>query len=526
MLRYKYLFFYLLLLYPLSGSTQPCTEGSFGYYISSQADIDSFPILFPDCDKIGGFLNIHGVDTIYNLLGFNQLTEIVNGGIKITATHITDLKGFDSLSHADYTVQIFYNDNLQNLDGFQNMTHVHDNFFIGYNHQLQSLHGLDNFIKVRGNFTLIDNPLLPNLSPLGKLAKIEGEFTLEKLNGLHDLQGLEKLDTIEEHFKIRNNQNLYTLQGCNALKDILGNFTIKDNPALGSLEGLDSLQTIGQNLSLINNASLVNLEGLLRLNFIDGHLLIDHNSEMQSLEGAEHLYEIGGFFHLLNNDKIHDLQGLDSLQSIQEEFFIQQNDSLKNLHGLEQLQYVQDFILSDNATLSTLEGAETLQIIDDKLILQYLPALSDISALENVLPEELNYLQITNNPALSTCNLPNICSYLFNGGSALIENNGPGCSSPEEIIAQCPLTDAPPGPAPSLLRLYPNPAQNTLWVAWPQTPDKYELRIYDPQGRMLYAEKEVREKRHQIPLQKLPAGSYLLQVRNEEQVYSLLFVVK
>ncbi|MCY4418603.1 MAG: T9SS type A sorting domain-containing protein, partial [Cytophagales bacterium] len=66
----------------------------------------------------------------------------------------------------------------------------------------------------------------------------------------------------------------------------------------------------------------------------------------------------------------------------------------------------------------------------------------------------------------------------------------------------------------------PNPASNYLEI---ETPEETHLKIIDPTGKVLHTE-QISRGVHRIPIQELPAGSYLLLLQIGAQATSYTFI--
>ena len=103
------------------------------FWFSSQADIDSFPLRFPDCINIYGELRVFG----------------------------DDVTNVDSLIQIEYVSQFVHirDSALENIDGLANLEGIGHNMVITNNRYLNSIEGISNL----SDFDLIaisDNPLL------------------------------------------------------------------------------------------------------------------------------------------------------------------------------------------------------------------------------------------------------------------------------------------------------------------------------------------------------------------------------
>jgi len=109
--------------------------------LTTQGQIDSFPILYPDCEEITSFLRIRG-EGINNLNGLSQLKR-VQLHLVIEETNLSDLSGLEGLEEVK-ELQILKNDNLVDLSALSNLTKLGYSLYISENNQLSTLFGLHN----------------------------------------------------------------------------------------------------------------------------------------------------------------------------------------------------------------------------------------------------------------------------------------------------------------------------------------------------------------------------------------------
>lgn len=112
----------ILLILLLSGISvlysQPCLPD--GITFTSQSQIDSFPILYPNCTEIEGDVLIFG-DDISNLYGLNVLTSI-GGYLSIYSNDIlTNLSGLEGISSIGGFLKIWYNYALNSMAGLEGL---------------------------------------------------------------------------------------------------------------------------------------------------------------------------------------------------------------------------------------------------------------------------------------------------------------------------------------------------------------------------------------------------------------------
>ncbi len=87
-----------------------------------------------------------------------------------------------------------------------------------------------------------------------------------------------------------------------------------------------------------------------------------------------------------------------------------------------------------------------------------------------------------------------------------------------DTLALTSRTHLPPAP----FRLYPQPAQQALWLEWrAMAPLPQEVQLWDPLGRMIYRSSIFpSERKVRLSLLGLPAGFYSLQVKSEAGVWT------
>jgi len=131
-----------------------------GITFTTQAQIDSFAIIYPNCTEIEG--------------------DVLIGGWN--GSDITNLNGLIVLTSIGGNLEILGTSSLTSLTGLDNLTSIPGSLFIAGNAALTSLAGLDNIIAIGNYFqifivengTVIGNSALISLSGLESLASIGG----------------------------------------------------------------------------------------------------------------------------------------------------------------------------------------------------------------------------------------------------------------------------------------------------------------------------------------------------------------
>ena len=203
---------------------------------TSQSEIDSFQITYPNCTEIEGDVLINGAD-ISNMDGLNMLTAI--GG------HL----------------EILYNDVLTSITGLMNVNSIGGNFHIGYNNALTSLTGLNSVNSIGGDMKLKYNFAFVNLNGLDKITSVHGDVWISTNYNLTNLTGLDNLSSIGGDLIISSNPNMTNLNGLANVDSIGGILEISSLYQLSSLSGLGNIDASSiSDLTIRNNPVLSNCD--------------------------------------------------------------------------------------------------------------------------------------------------------------------------------------------------------------------------------------------------------------------------
>lgn len=186
-----------------------CLPG--GMQIFDQDQIDSIPILYPDCKEIMGRLFIDDFNDGYIL----------------------------------------------NLNGFENITSIAGYLVIGHSPRLHSLQGFDSLVTIGGSLLLDSNDSLEDLQNLSKLTSLLGNLQLDNISMITDLSGLENLNYIGSDIILMFNANLTDLSALSNINKIGSGITIWDNPSLTNLSGLDNIKANSISSLYIKDNSLL-----------------------------------------------------------------------------------------------------------------------------------------------------------------------------------------------------------------------------------------------------------------------------
>ncbi len=398
---------------------------------NNQAQIDYFLVENPTCTTIYANILIYplvvnGQSTasdITNLQGFQNITSI-KGKLYVGNNQLlTNFEGLNNLTQVG-SLEIRNNITLVNFEGLDNLSlinyglyQVNTNSFLKLegNTSLASFEGLDSLTNLKGTFEIFSG--CPNLSDFTGLESLtEVDEILFTSSGILSFEGLDNLAHVNESMVIQNT-SIENFVGLESLNTVEGDFTIRLNPQLMSLQGLSGLGEVGL-LSIQNNNSLTTLSGINNLDNLHS-LSIISNPILVSMAGFTSLTSLSGNFNINTNNALTSIATGTSLTSIGGEIRVSNNPVLVNLANLSSVTSQNALRIENNDSLLSLAGLENITVI--------------------------NSLIITSSNNLALCELPNICTYLSNGGTATISGNADGCNSIVQIQANCNAPICPEG---------------------------------------------------------------------------------
>lgn len=274
-----------------NGLAQPCLPD--GITFSTQSQIDSFQIIYPNCHEIEGGVIIQGED-ISNLNGLNTVNKI-EGGLLIHDPFIG-------------------NSQLTDLEGLNNLNSIGEFLIIASNSMLANLNGLENLESVNGYIQILWNNSLTNIANINSLTTV-GEFIgIGENNSLENISGFNNLVTIGGLY-IEDNPVLKSISGLSILQEISGKFWIIGDKELLSISGFSKLNQIEEDFSIILCDSLSSVGDFDSLNYIGGDLTIDRINSLTTLTWLKNVISIGGKLKVQNNNSLTSLSGLENIEA-------------------------------------------------------------------------------------------------------------------------------------------------------------------------------------------------------------------
>ena len=126
----------------------------------------------------------------------------------------------------------------------------------------------------------------------------------------------------------------------------------------------------------------------------------------------------------------------------------------------------------------------------------------------------IGFMEIRDNINLSICDIEPVCAHLENGGPAAIENNAPGCNTPQEVEVACQTVAVDDVGLDGLIQLFPNPTTGLVQIGAPAD-SAWKVSVRDAMGRMIFQPHEWVD--GAIDLSALPAGVYFVEFNDGGQ---------
>ena len=433
-----------------------------GITFTSQAQIDSFQIVHPNCTEIEGDVIINGVD-ITNLNGLSVLNSI-GGDFDIgpdgwVGTSLTNLSGLENLTSVGINLGIYYSHSLTSLTGLEGLTSVGGHLTIYNNAALTDITALEGLTSIGGGLGISENQSLSNLAGLDNITSIGLSVWLDENAALTSLSALESLTSIGGELGVLYNDNLISLTGLDNIDaGSISNLTIHHNTSLTQCEVLsicDYLASPSGTIEIHDNATGCNSqeeveeaclshclpEGItfttqaqidsFQINYpncteIEGDVTV-RGDDITNLNGFSVLNSFGRRLMIYDNKILSSIAGLENVSSIEGYVMISSNDALTSLTGLENITSLESSLTiggyddNGNPSLVNLTGLNSLISVGGYVEILGNNALLSLSGLGNLINIGIGGLRIEENfSLLSLSGLENITSV---EGDLVISNN-------------------------------------------------------------------------------------------------------
>lgn len=398
-------FLITLLQFSISLNAQVCSDSDIN--LTTQAQIDNFPLLYPDCDEINGVLLISGAD-ISNLDSLIQLKSITGGLGVFNNSQLTSLDGLDQLELLEGGLGLQDNAQLSDISSLSNLDSIKGALDVN-NNAILSLDGLSELVYIEGFIKLLNNNNLTDLNGLSNNLYVGGDVTITNNNSLIDISGPAIGSSFNGGLEIRNNQSLTSIDGLEFITQINGLLHIEENP-LTSLNGLDSLVSC-EGMIIKSMGSLTDISAIFEVDTIFGSLELD-GLGIDELDGFNELKYIEQNLLINSNMDLTSLHGFGSLDSIGANLEINNANQLTSLNTFENLISIGGGFKINGSSMSTITEFPSLNTIGGTLSIHTVYTLENLECFTN----------LTSVGAIDLSALPLITN--LNGFENLIELKG------------------------------------------------------------------------------------------------------
>ncbi|WP_084205845.1 T9SS type A sorting domain-containing protein [Psychroserpens mesophilus] len=207
---------------------------------NSQAELDAFPINYPDCNAVE-IIWLNGSD-IVDLTPLSQFYLL--SSLFVENTSITDFSGLENLVFlSEFTV--INNDNLINFNGLSSIENITEFMVVRDNDNLQNFVGMNSIEGLR-DVIIENNQSLTNFAGLESAniltgLSINNNDSLLSLNGLNNIENSIFFEGTINNITIQDNDVLENLNGLSTFINKTGSLIINDNAVLNDISVIDNI---------------------------------------------------------------------------------------------------------------------------------------------------------------------------------------------------------------------------------------------------------------------------------------------
>lgn len=392
-------------------SAQSCLPT--GIEFLNQASIDAFASDYPDCTVIEGSVQVAG-DDIVTLAGLSQLIEIRGGLVVQDCPLLDDLQGLENVTVIGGDVFITKSA-LTNVDAIANIESV-ERLTVRSCSSLEYIIGFNNLQDVSA-------------------------VIVDRCAVLQSITGFEELQSVSDSLAFNFLPALTELSTFSGLEQV-GTLYIRRLQAIRKVVGFENLVTATR-LDFSTNG-LISILGFDSL--IESGSILFFSSEIDSLAGFNDLQEVYGGLAISNLTQSNSIDAFKSIKRIGTNLLFSgcSSSDFKGFQNLEVIGFTQ-IIVCDFENLDFLASVTSLTSIIGEIAITFCPNLIDISGLDNIDDSSVKRIIIGGNDSLSICHSDLVCAVIERLGpddpNIILFDNGPGCSTAEEILEQCALKD-------------------------------------------------------------------------------------
>jgi len=276
-----------------------------------------------------------------------------------------------------------------------------------------------------------------------------------------------------------------------------------------------SVTTMNGSVNVVNNPELTFFP--VHVVHLDGDLIIRANPKMRKLNSSYPIENISGNMEFSDLELWKSFWGFGNMKKINGDLSIK-NTGISGFYGFHGIDSIHGSLsLVDNYNLEKLNFLYGLTSIQGQLNIVNNDRLKDISDLDNLQYEDIGLsnletydIILQDNDSLQLCNTVLFCKVVMeNDKLFLIENNGQGCSSAEEIHESCTVAYS------SLIEtehnIFPNPFNDFLSIS---LENRERIRIVGSDGNTLY-DNELEAGIHKIDMTSAAPGLFVLRIGSQ-----------
>src|SRR5687767_1612158 len=190
-----------------------------------------------------------------------------------------------------------------------------------------------------------------------------------------------------------SNSGLKSLNGFQNIDSVYGSVIIIDNDSIESLEGLNQIEYIGNQLTI--HSKSVELPSFADLKFVRAiDLNIDDIATFHSFPNISYLEELK-----IRSNSLINFEGFESLENLGS-LTVEECTLLQSMEGLSTVKTMEKLSVIRSNTLTHFNDLENCEIINE-IVIHDNPKLESISALNNIIPDSITRIVITNNGSLT-----------------------------------------------------------------------------------------------------------------------------
>lgn len=438
--------------------------------------------------------------------------------LELENTKIKSLSGLIFLDSTAQNISLIENKDLNDISSLMSLKTIEGKIVISKNRSLSDISPLNNIqkagrIEVLENFSL---KYLPNFDFLDSVGvfRMKGMVVdyvdLDVIYWPINTPKIQRIRYIEE-LSFENLQGPDTLLGYNHLKNLQTLLIV--GCSYKAISGFNGLNSENLAIFLRYNGKLKSISGFenLKNNLIT--LKLDSNYALEKINAFKNLITAGQIIIWGNNVALDSIVNFENLKSIRGHFFIINNGKLKYF-SFPALESAGEITISGNREL--IDFSLPSLIDGGGIFLQHNIKLTSIGGLKNIDWKTMKGGDMINNYSLTDCVYDFYCNFLKHHTARLI-NNGPGCSSREEILERCLALSAEDEiETTHEVKIYPNPVAGPLHI-WSEYLPGSRIHIYDSKGMEVRATQAF-ENTEVIDMSSLPAGLYFVWCRHSAGV--------